>query len=108
MGPEFGVLVCQLECEGREYEVEIAAIFEITRTKEGRSETLFCEHMLCDGLSDCGFPGPSEPVQPEDGRLAGVLGPRLDIAQHCISCPFEATSAVTVTIFGSLCASTSV
>ena len=31
---KIGVLVCQLECEGEEYEVEIAAILEVARTKE--------------------------------------------------------------------------
>ena len=75
MRSKIGVLVCQLECEGGEYEVEVAAIFEVARTKERGSEAFFGENPLSDCLSDCRFPRPGEPIEPEDRRRAEIFGP---------------------------------
>ena len=89
-----GVFVCQLKGEGREDEAKVAAIFEVSRTEKGCSQEPIGEDALSDGLSDRRLPCPGEPVQPEDGRLAEVFGPRLDLAQDSLPSASEAASAV--------------
>ena len=74
-----GVFVCELESKGREYEVEVAAVLEVSRTKEGRSQETVSEDALGNGLSDRRLPRPGESVQPEDGRLVEIFSPRLDL-----------------------------
>jgi len=74
-GSEFREFVGQLEGEGGEDEVQVAAVLKVTRTEEGRSELTVGEDPLADCLGDRGFASPSEPVQPEDRRLIGVFGP---------------------------------
>ena len=69
------VFVCQLESNGREDEAEVAAILEIARTEERRSEKPVGEERFADRLGDRGLSSPGEPVQPEDGRLVEVFGP---------------------------------
>ena len=68
-----GVFVCELESKGRKYEVEVAAVLEVSRTKKGRSKEAVSEDMLSDGLSDCRLSRPGEPVQPEDRGLVEFL-----------------------------------
>ena len=102
-GSEFMVLVCQLEGEGREDEVEIAPVLEIARTEEGGSQQPVGEDPFADRLGDRGLASPSQPVQPEDRRLIEVFGPRLDFAQNAFSGPFEATAAAAVAVLCSLC-----
>ena len=47
-----GVLVCELESKGREYEVQVAAILEVSGTKKGRPQETIGEDAFSDGLSD--------------------------------------------------------
>jgi hypothetical protein len=72
---EFGEFVGQLEGEGGEDEVEVAAVLEIARTEERRSELSVGKDPLADCLGDRGLASPGEPVQPEDRRLVEVFGP---------------------------------
>ena len=56
---------------------------------------------LANRLGDRRLAGPGEPVQPEDGRLVEVLGPRLDLVQDGLPCTPEAALAISVLISGS-------
>jgi len=67
--------VRQLKGEGGEDEVEVAAVLEIARTKEGRSKLSISKDPFAGRLGDCGLASPGEPVQPEDRRLVEVFGP---------------------------------
>lgn len=108
VGSKVRVFVCQLESKGREDEVETAAVLEIARTKEGRSKAVFRKHTPSHGLSDRGFPCPGKPVQPKDGRLVEVLGPRLDLGEYSTPRPFETTAATSVTVLGFFSTTTTV
>ena len=108
MGSKVGVLVCQLKGDSWEDTVQVAAVLEIARTKEGRSKASSCEEPLCDSLSDCRFPSAGLTIQPEHRRLVEVLGPGLDLVQHRILRPSETSTAVPVTVFCSLCATKAV
>ena len=95
-----GVFVCELESKGRKYEVEVAAVLEVSRTKKGRSKEAVSEDMLSDGLSDCRLSRPGEPVQPEDRGLVEIFSPRLDLGQDSLACAPEAASAISMSIPG--------
>ena len=75
MGSEVGVFVCELESDGRKYEVEVAAVLEVSGTEKGRSQETIGEYTLNDALSDGRLPCPGEAVQPEDGGCVKVFGP---------------------------------
>ena len=98
MGSKFGVFVRQLEGQGREYEVEVTAVLEVSRTEKGRSKEALCEQTLSNGLSDGRLPGPREPVQPKDRRLLEISSPGLDLIQDGLPCAPEAASATTMLI----------
>ena len=61
--------------DGREDEVEVAAVLEIVRTEERRSQHSAGKDPLADYLGDRGLASAGEPVQPEDGRPLEVPGP---------------------------------
>ena len=103
VGSKFEVLVCELEGEGREDEVEITAVSEVTGTEEGRPEGIFGKDTLSDRLSDCGFSCPGEPVQPVYRRLGEVFSPRLDFVEYSFSCPLETTTTVAMAELCSFC-----
>ena len=96
--------VCQLEGDGGEDEAQVAAILEIAGTEERRSEFPVGKHPLADRLCDRGLARPGEPVQPEYRGLVEVVGPRLDLVQHCLPCPFETAASAAMAIPCSLCA----
>ena len=73
------VFVCELESKGGEYEVEVAAVLEVARTKKGCSQEPIDKQTLRDCLSDCRLSCPGEAIQPEDGGCIKVFGPRLDL-----------------------------
>ena len=100
-GSKFRIYACKLEGEGGEDETEVAAVFKIARTNEGRSQLPVGKDSLAGYLGNCGLSGASEPVQPEDRRLAEVPGPRLDIVQDGLPRALEAPFAISVSIFGS-------
>ena len=93
-----GVFVCKLESEGGKYEVEVAAVLEVSGTKEGRSQETVSEDTLGNGLSDRRLPRPGESVQPEDGGLVEIPSPQLDLAQDSLARAPEAASAISVLI----------
>ena len=95
---EVGVLVCELESKGGEDEVQATAVLEVSRTKKGRSQETVGEHALSNCLSDRRLPCPGEPVEPEDGGLIEVFGPRLDLVQDRLACAPEAASAISMLI----------
>ena len=72
---EIGEFVGQLEGEGGEDEVEVAAVLEVAGTKKGCSELSVRKHPLAGCLGNRGLAGPGESVQPEDRRLVEVFGP---------------------------------
>ena len=72
---EVGVFVCELESKGGKYEVEVAAVLEVSRTKKGRSQETVGEHALSNCLSDRRLPCPGESVEPENGGFLEVFGP---------------------------------
>ena len=78
--------------------MEVAAVLEVSGTKEGRSQETISEDTLGGGLSNRRFPRPGEPVQPEDGGLVEVLSPRLYLAQDSLARAPEATSAISMLI----------
>jgi hypothetical protein len=61
-----------------------------------------CKHPFCDRLRDGAFPCPSQPVQPEDGRLAEIPCPEFDIVQDSSADSLQTTFAVAMPIFGCL------
>ena len=73
--PKFWKLVGQLEGEGGEDEVQIAAVLEFARTEERCSQLSVSKDLLADCLGDRGLAGPSETVEPEDRRLVEILDP---------------------------------
>ena len=98
MNPKFGVFVCELESKGGEYEVEVAAVFEVSGTEKGCSQEAIGEDMLGDGLSDSRLPCSGEAVQPEDGGCVKVFSPRLDIVQDSFTGSPEATSTISMLV----------
>ena len=72
---EVGIFVGKLESESGEYEVQVAAILKVSRTKEGCSQETIGEDTFGDGLSDRRLPCPGESVEPENGGFLEVFGP---------------------------------
>ena len=103
MGPKVGVFVCQLESNCRKDEMEVATVFEVSRTKEGCTQETISERTFSNGLGDRRLPCPGEAVQPEDGGLVEVFRPRLDLAQDSFPRAPEAASTISMLI----CSSTS-
>jgi len=98
VGSKSGVFVCQLEGKGGEYEAQVAAVLEVSRTKEGCPQETIGKQMLSNGLSDCRLARPGEAVQPKDRRLVEVFSPRLDLAQDGLPRAPEAAPAIAMPI----------
>ena len=98
MVSKVGAFVCELESKGRKYEVEVAAVLEVSRTKEGCSQETISEDTLSDGLGDRRLPRPGESINPEDGGLVEVFSPRLDLGQDSLARAPEAASAISMLI----------
>ena len=98
MVSKVGVFVCELESKGGENEVQVAAVLEVSRTKEGRSQETVSEDTLGDGLSNRRLPRPGKPIKPEDGGLVEVFSPRLDLGQDSLARTPEAASAISMLI----------
>jgi len=69
---EFGVLPCELDGQGGEYEMEVAPVLKVSGTEEGGTELIICEQPLCGRLSDRALSCPGQSVEPVDGGLAEV------------------------------------
>ena len=82
--------------------MEVAAVLEVSGTKEGRSQETISEDTLGGGLSNRRFPRPGEPVQPEDGGLVEIFSPRVDLAQNNLARAPEAASAISIMPISSL------
>jgi len=78
--------------------LEVAAILDAPRTEKGRSKPAVGEDSFCDRLCDGSLSRSSEPIEPEDGRLAEILGPVLDFVQYALSCSPQTTGPVPVFI----------
>ena len=98
MSSKVGVFVCQLESEGGKYELQVAPVLEVSRTKEGRSEESISKHTFGDCLSDRRLPRPGEPIEPEDRGLVEIFSPRLDLVQDSLPCAPETASATSMLI----------
>ena len=106
MVSKVGVFVCKLESKGGKYEVEVAAVLKVSRTEKGCSQETVGEDTLGDGLSDGRLSCPGEAVQPEDRRLAGVLGPMFDFVQDAFPGPLEAALSVSMLVAGPMSTTT--
>ena len=74
-GSKFREFVGQLEGEGGKDEVQVAAVLEIARTEERRSELAISKDPLADRLGDRGLASAGKPVQPEHRGLVEVFCP---------------------------------
>ena len=97
-GSKCWIFVCQLEGEGGEDEVQVAAVSEIARTKERCPQHAVSEDPLANCLGDRGLSGASQPIQPEDGRLLEVFDPRLDLVQDSLPCTPEAALSISMLV----------
>ena len=97
-GSKSWIFVSQLEGEGGEDEVEVAAVSEIARTKERCPQYAVSEDTLANCLGDRGLAGAGQPIQPEDRRLLEVFDPQLHLAQDGLPCTPEAAFALSVLI----------
>ena len=75
---EFGVLPGELNGQGRENQVEVAPVFEVSRAEERGAESSVRECPLGNCLGDGALPGPSKSAQPVDGGCIKVAGPEFD------------------------------
>ena len=102
---EFGVSPGELDSQRREDRLEVPPVLEVSGAKEGGAELSICRHPFSDGLCDGALPRPSETVQPVDGGLVEVTGPKFDIVQNgCTRSP-ETTIVIAMSILGLLCIS---
>jgi len=88
--------------------MQVAAIPEVSRTKEGRSKESLREQAFSNGLSNRRLPRPSEAVEPEDGGLVEVPSPRLDLVQNSLPCAPQAASAVAMSVCSPMSAAAAV
>ena len=100
--------MCELESKGGKYEVEVAAVLEVSRTKKGGSQETISEDTLSECLSDRRLPRPGESIKPEDGGLVEVFSPRLDLGQDSLARASEAASAISMLISGPTSTATTV
>ena len=100
---EFGVLPGELDGQGRENQVEVAPVFEVSGAEERGAESTVCEYSLRDCLRDGALPGPSKSVQPVDGGFVKVAGPEFDPIQDCGASTPKTTVPVAVSILSVLC-----
>ena len=98
MGSKAGVFMCELKRKGREHEVEVTTIFEVSGTEKGCSQETVGEDTLGDGLSNGRLPCPGEVVQPEDGGCAKVFDPQRDLVQDSLARAPEAASTISMLI----------
>ena len=75
---EFGVLPGELDGQGRENQVEVAPVFEVSGAEERGAESSVCKSSLGNCLGDGALPGPNKSVQPVDGGFIEVAGPEFD------------------------------
>ena len=83
--------------------MEVAPILKVPRTEERGPELTVREHPLGDGLRDSTLPRPSQPIQPVDRRLVEISCPEFDLVQDSSAGSLQATFAIAMPIFGSLC-----
>ena len=95
-------LARELNREGGEDELEVAAVLEVSRTEEGCTKLSTCEYSLRDRLCNGALPRPSQPVQPVERALTEILRPELDLVQNCSARPFKTTPTTAVLIPGPL------
>ena len=100
---KLGILSCELDAEGGEYELEVAPVLEVPRAEERGPKLSFCEHPFRDRLCNRTLSGPGQPIQPVDRRLAKVPCPQLNRIQDNSASTLETSITVTVSILGPLC-----
>src|SRR5258705_16013 len=81
--------------------MQVTSVFEVSRTKECRSQETFGEHTFSDGLSDGRLPRPSEAVQPKDWTHVEALTPRLDLVKDSLPRAPGAVSAMSMLVCSS-------
>ena len=107
-GPEFRVLLCKLERQRGEDELEITTILDASRAEKRGTQTVVGKQPFRNRLRDRGLPCPSESVEPEDGRRLEILGPLLDFVQHTLPGPLETARPTPVSITCSMRAVTAI
>jgi len=74
-GSKFGVRASQLDGKGREDELEVAPVREISRAEEGSAKPSVRECPFRDRLRDRGLSGPGQPVKPVYGGFVEAVFP---------------------------------
>ena len=97
-GSELGILLCELECQRGEDELESAAILNISRAEKGGTQTVVCEQPFCDCLCYCRLSSPGKSIEPEDRGFVEILGPTLDPVQGALSGSLETSVPIPVSI----------
>ena len=89
---------------GREDELEVPPVLEVSRTKEGGTKLSLRKCPRCDSLGDRTLSHPCESIQPVDGGLVKVACPAFDLVKNGDTRPFEARLTIPVSILGLFCA----
>ena len=80
--------------------MEIPPILEIPRAEEGSTELITCKQSLRDRPRDGALPRSSQPIQPVDGELVGVLCPEFYTVQDGPAGSLETTFLLAVSELG--------
>ena len=71
----------ELEGEGWEDHLEVAAVLEVSGTEEAGSKLSALKGCLGERLGDGGFSGASQTVEPEDTLASFVCEPMVDVLE---------------------------
>ena len=100
---KLGVPPGELDSKGWEDGLEVTPVLEVSGAKEGGAQSPVRKCLLRDRLGDGALPRPSETVQPIDGGLVKVTGPKFDFVQDGYACSSKTTTAVAMSILGAFC-----
>ena len=78
------ILAGELEGEGWEDHLEIAAVLEVSGTEEAGSKLSALEGCLGERLGDGRFSSPSQTVEPEDTLASFVCEPMVDVLEDTL------------------------
>ena len=98
--PETQMLIGELECEGREDHLEIAAVFEVPRTEEAGPELAVRERRLGERLGDGRLSGPGQAIQPEDTLVSFTCEPIFNILENILPRSTQASLPIPAAVSG--------
>ena len=100
---ELGVPPGELDGQGWEDGLEVTPVLEISGAKEGGTQPSVRKCPLRNRPRDGALPRPGETVQPVDGGLVKVTGPKFDFIQDGCARSSKTTAAVSMSILGTFC-----